>query len=200
MNHLFEPPEPRLNSYGLPKIEKQPSEDEIFHSFIDSINNAIGNHASYNLDSEDDRTKFIDDYLEEFVFCMHNDSEFRIMLLEVPSEFTIVRKNKEFFYKLNNLPKEFSVSETNKKDAQKIYKNPQNGVACIYEYCPTGYTESIRLINFAYSDKPEEKEISLYKKVIGDFIELKEIKSLEDMRRIIIASYKVYKNSNSGEQ
>ena len=196
MNNLFEP---NFRSYGLPEMEKPQTEAEIFHSFIDSINNAIGNKAKYDLNDEKDKNEFIDNYLEEFIFCMHNDEEFNIVLLNIPEEFKFFKKDKELYYSVQGNSREMKVSESNKKEAVKIYKNPQNGIACFYRFCPKGTNEPIFLINFSYSDKKDEKEIVLYKKVIADFIELKEIKTLEDMRRIIIASYKVYKN-NSGEK
>ena len=41
------------------------SENEIFHSFIESINNAIGNHASYDLSSNEDYENYANDTQKE---------------------------------------------------------------------------------------------------------------------------------------
>lgn len=172
--------------------EPPQSEEEIFHSFIDSINNAIGNKAKYDLNNEEDKEKFIDDYLEEFIFCLYNDDTFYIELLEIDKEFIISKHDGSYFYKVKDIPNETMVSETNRSEIQKIFKNKSNGCACIYIYRPADY-KPIYLINFAYANDIKEKEIVLYKKVIRDYIELKEIYSLEALRKVIISSFKTYK-------
>lgn len=187
---------PSYRDKFLKNFEEQKSDEKIFHSFIDSINNAIGNKAQYDFDNDEDFNKFIEDYLEEFVFCMYNDSQFKIELLEIPNEFLIKKDNGEYVYFVKNSSHGCPIkSPSNIITARSIFKNPQNGCACIYKYEIDGY-EPLFIVNFVYSKTKEDKEIELYKKIIPDYISLKEIKSLFDFRKIIIQNFKNYKNNN----
>lgn len=198
MSNLFD--FQNINSYknfsNLP--EPPQSEEEIFHSFIDTINNAIGNNAKYDFSNSEDKEKFIDDYLEEFIFCMYNDEEFNIELLEVGTEIVFSKENGSIYYTIKGTPQKVFVSETNKKEATKIYKNPQNGCACFYRFCPASSNQPIYLINFVYVENEDDRKICLYKKVIRDYIELKDIANLLDLRKTIISSFKFYKKHKSG--
>lgn len=189
---------PSYKDKYLQHLEEHKSDDEIFHSFIESINNAIGNKAQYNFDNNEDFEKFIDDYLEEFVFCLHNDTNFKIELLDIPQEFKIKKENGSFFYFVKDSTYGCPIkSPANIIAARSIFKNPQNGCACMYKFEVDGY-EPIFIVNFVYSKTQNEKEIALYKKVIPDYIALKEIKDLYDFRKIIIQNYKNFKLKNNG--
>lgn len=179
--------------------EKKETEQELFRSYIDSVNNAIGNRAQYDLFDIEDKDNFVENFLEELIFCLHNDEYFHIALLDIPDEFEIIRKGDMAFCSIKKMNGLCPISEQNKKEAFKIRKNPNNGCACIYEFRPSEEAEPLFMINFAYSEKAEDKEIKLYKKVINDFIELKEIDSLEGFRKVVIACFKNYKKRNENK-
>ena len=181
----------RTSQYLPPKND----EKEDFSSFMETINNAIGNKAKYDFSIPEEKTAFIDNYLEELIFCMYNDAEFHIELLDIPDEIIFTRENNEYYYSISKYTnKKFLISESNRKLAQRIIKNNKNGIACCYIYHPTN-AQPIFLVNFAYTDDTEEREIIIYKKIIYDFIELKNITCLEDFRRIIADSLRFYKKN-----
>ena len=195
MKSLFENENLPYGSVVLPDAPVK--DDELFRSYIGSINNAIGNKAKYDFYDVEDKEKFIDTYLEELIFCMHNDREFSIEVLEVPSEFHIVREGGDFFYLIKDVPHRTLVSPEKRKDIKRIYKNPQHGLACIYRFCPLNHSQPIYLVNFVHCENDDKRKTELYKRVIPDYMELKNIDSLSAMRKVIIASYQKYKKQNS---
>lgn len=196
MNPLFE----SKMQYGNIDLPDAPlNEEELFHSFIDSVNNAISNKVQYDFSNPEEIEKFIDNFLEELVFCMNYDREFSIALLEIPKEFNIKRSGKDLLYTVHNSSTWHPVSQTNRKVAQKISKNHENGCACIYKYEPEGAPYPLFAVNFEFAEKKDDKLLMLYKKVAKDYIEVKEIKNLQRFLRIVIANYKFYKAGCNNE-
>ena len=182
----------KKSSQYLPPIN---NDKEDFSSFMDTINNAIGNKAKYDFSIPEEKTAFIDNYLEELIFCMYNDAEFHIELLDIPNEIAFFRDNNDYYYSINKYTdKKFLISKNNRKIAQKKIKNNKNGIACCYIYHPINI-QPIFLVNFDYVEDKEEREVTIYKKVIYDFIELKNINCLENFRRVIADSLRFYKNN-----
>ena len=179
------------NQFNLP--EQPQTEEELFHSFIDSVNNAISNKVQYDFNKQDEVRNFIDNFIEEIVFCMNFDEEFQVELLDIPSDFRFERKKDDVFYSLKNMPELHLVSQANRKVAIKIQKNPTHGAACMYKFRPNGAPYPLYAVNFEYSTDENEKEIALYKKVALDYIELKNINSMPSLLKVVTASFKTYK-------
>lgn len=187
------------NPYGTPYDlgDIPQTEEELFRSFIDSVNNAISNKVLYDFNDKEELGKFIDNFLEEIVFCMNYDAEFGVEVLSIPDEFRFKRNGDSILYSVKSTDSWFEVSQANRKTAIKIHKNPDNGCACIYKFCPQGAPYPLYAINFEFSTDKEEKVLALYKKLAIDYISLKGIGSLPDFLKVVIANYKYYKKSSA---
>jgi hypothetical protein len=150
--------------------------------------------VEYNFLTEIDA--FIDNFSEELIFNMHNDASFEISLLKIPEDFRFKRNADNILcMSLGDSTALNPVSEARYKEARKIFKNPQNAVACIYSdthYMVNG--KPIMLINFVYCENKDNLNIELYKKVIKDYLEIKNIRSLRDFRKIHIENFNHFKS------
>lgn len=169
--------------------------EELFPFFLTNINNAIANNVDYNFETEKD--KFIENFLEELIFSMFNDTVFRISMLDIPEDICFKRNSDNIIcMSIGNSENLSPVSQARYSEAKKIFKNPQNAVACIY-FCESEEGKNIGyLINFAYSEKASERLSLLYTKVIGDYLQIKDIYSVKDFRKVFAQNYNSFKKEN----